>query len=141
MTAGNGFRLLEHTADMGIEARAASCRELLEAMAKGLVALIFGDSPVRAMINTKLEVHAEDRVELLVAWLNEIVYWSESNNIVPATFQIEAAGDDELLATVSGEPFDPERHSLEHQVKSVTYHQVCLEETADGWYGRVYVDL
>ncbi len=141
MTVGNGFQLLEHTADMGIEARAGSCRELMEAMARGLVALIFGESTVRATVSAEIEVRAEDRVELLVAWLNEIVYWCENNNLVPATFRIEAAGDDELLATISGEPFDPERHSLEHQVKSVTYHQACLEETADGWYGRVYVDL
>jgi SHS2 domain-containing protein len=141
VTAGKGFRLIEHTADMGIEARAGSCRELLEAMARGLTALIFGDSPVGATVSSKIEVHAEDRVELLVAWLNEVVYWCETNNLVPATFRIEAAADDELLATISGEPFDAERHSLEHQVKSVTYHQACLEETADGWYGRVYVDL
>jgi len=141
VTVGNGFQLLEHTADMGIEARAGSCRELMEAMARGLVALIFGESTVRATVSAEIEVRAEDRVELLVAWLNEIVYWCENNNLVPATFRIEAAGDDELLATISGEPFDPERHSLEHQVKSVTYHQACLEETADGWYGRVYVDL
>lgn len=58
-----------------------------------------------------------------------------------ADMGIEGLGDDHLRATYSCEPFDPRRHSVERQVKSVTYHQACLEETAGGWYARVYVDL
>lgn len=141
MTSGHDFRLLAHSADMGIEARATSCPGLLEEMARGLTALIFGESPTAGEVRGEIVVYAEDRVELLVAWLNELVYRVERDNLVPATFRIEALGNDYLRATFSGEPFDPRRHSVERQVKSVTYHQACLEERADGWYGRVYVDL
>lgn len=126
---------------MGIEALGNSRADVMEEMARGLSALVFGDSPATAAVSARLSVHAEDPVELLVSWLNEVVYWSERNNLVPATFHIETMTDCELKATVSGEPFAPLRHIVDRQVKSVTYHQACLEEVAAGWYARVYVDL
>jgi SHS2 domain-containing protein len=135
------YRLIEHTADMGIEARAGSLPDVLREMAKGLKALMFGDSRVTARLDTEVMVQAEDPAELLVCWLNEIVYWSEKDNLVPAAFRIDLLNHAALRATVSGEPFDPQRHNVERQVKSVTYHQACLEELPEGWYARVYVDL
>ena len=135
------YKLIEHTADMGIEALAASPAQVLREMALGLKAMIFGDSPAAAKRSAQVTVYAEDLTELLVCWLNEVVYWSEKNNLVPAEFDIALLSGKELRATVSGEPFDPLRHAVERQVKSVTYHQACLEEVADGWYARVYIDL
>ena len=136
-----GYRLLEHTADMGIEARAANCPEVLVAMAEGLTTMIFGDSPASASQTFHLLVDDEDPVELLVAWLNEILYWCEHNDLVPASFRIDALEKGDLRATLSGEPFNPQRHHVERQVKAITYHQACLKETQAGWYARVYVDL
>ena len=141
MTLGNSFRLLEHTADMGVEARAGSREQVLEEMARGLAAMIYGDSPARAAVVTKIVVRGEDSVELLVRWLNEVVYWCEKDGMVPAAFLVESSSDLELRAVVSGEVFDSQRHVVERSVKSVTYHQACLDKTADGWYARVYVDL
>lgn len=135
------YRLIEHTADMGIEARADSLPGVFRDMANGLKALMFGDSRAVARLDTQVTVQAEDRTELLVCWLNEVAYWSERDNLVPAEFRIDMLSDKALRATVSGEPFDPLHHLVERQVKSVTYHGACLERVAQGWYGRVYVDL
>jgi len=136
-----GYRLLEHTADMGIEARAESCPKVLEKMARGLTMMLFGDSPVSASVVTKIHLHEEDSVELMVSWLNEILYWCEQNNLVSVASRIDALEEGELWATLSGEPFDQKRHHVERQVKAVTYHKATLKETSGGWYARVYVDL
>ena len=136
-----GYRLLEHTADMGIEARAESCPKVLEEMARGLKMILFGDSPVSASVVTKIHLREENPVELMVAWLNEILYWCEQNNLVSAASRIDALEEGELWATLSGEPFDQKRHHVERQVKAITYYQACLEETSGVWHARVYVDL
>ena len=136
-----GYRLIEHTADMGIEARAESCSKVMELMARGLAIMLFGDSPVSDREVNHLLLKGEDRVELMVEWLNEILYWCEQNNLIPAEFHIDALKNGELLATLSGEPFNPQRHHVERQVKAITYHQARLEEVSGGWYARVYVDL
>lgn len=136
-----GYRLLEHTADMGIEACAESCPKVLEEMAKGLTMMLFGESPVSASVITKVHLREENRVELMVAWLNEVLYWCEQNNLVPVASRIDALEEGELWATLSGEPFDQKRHHVERQVKAVTYYQACLEETSGVWSAKVYVDL
>jgi SHS2 domain-containing protein len=135
------YRLLEHTADMGIEACAKSCPKVLEAMAEGLRMILFGDSPVSTPIVKQVYLNDEDPVTLMVAWLNEILFCCEQNNLVPMTFRIDSLKQGELRATLSGETFDPQCHHIERQVKAVTYHQATLKETEEGWYGRVYVDL
>ena len=136
-----GYRLLEHTADMGIEARAESCPKVLEEMAKGLTMMLFGESLVSASVITKVHLCEEDPVELMVAWLNEILYWCEQNNLVSAASRIDALEEGELWATLSGEPFDQKRHHVERQVKAITYYQACLKETSGVWHAKVYVDL
>ena len=126
---------------MGIEARAESLPAILREMAKGLKVLMFGESRALAEMDSEIAVQADDLTELLVCWLNEVTYWCEKDNLVPAEFRISQLGKTGLRATVSGEPFDPMRHTVERQVKSVTYHQACLVETPEGWCARVYVDL
>lgn len=135
------FSFIEHTADMGIEARADSWATVFAEMARGLTGLVYGDSPVEAALHQEIVVLADDSVELLVAWLNEIVYRFEMDELVLKTVAIEMIDENELTARITGETFDAERHHVERQVKSVTYHQACLEEQPDGWYARVYVDL
>jgi len=135
------YKLVEHTADIGIEARAGSAMLVLQDMALGLKALMFGESPALAKSDAEITVHAEDLTELLVCWLNEVAYWSEKDNLIPAGFRIEMLTETDLRATISGEPFDPLRHAVERQVKSVTYHQACLEKGPEGWHAMVYVDL
>jgi hypothetical protein len=92
-----------------------------------------GDSPVSASIVTKIHLREENSVELMVAWLNEILYWCEQNNFVSAATRIDALEEGELWATLSGEPFDQKRHHVERQVKAITYYQACLEETSGAW--------
>ncbi len=135
------YKLIEHTADIGIEARADSPAMVLQDMAQGLKALMFGESPALAKFDAEITAHAENLTELLVCWLNEVAYWSEKDNLVPARFRIDMLTATDLRATVSGEPFNPLRHAVERQVKSVTYHQACLEEVPEGWRAMVYVDL
>ena len=96
-----GYRLLEHTADMGIEARAGSCTKVMEEMAKGLTMMLFGDSPASESVVKKVLLNAEEPVELLVAWLNEIVYWSEQDNLVPGSLRVDALTTEGLRGNIS----------------------------------------
>lgn len=141
MSSTIGFRLLEHTADIGLEAAAASCEELFMVMAQGLKTMMFGASPAIATLHREVTLEAGDTAELLVAWLNEILVFSETAQVVPASFRIHNLNRCSLTATITGEPFDDARHEVEHTAKAVTYHKVVVEERKKGWYARVYIDL
>lgn len=137
----SGFRLLAHTADIGLEAFAPSREELFAVAAMGLRTLLFGDSPARAVSRREVCKEGPDLAALLVVWLNEVLYLCESAHLVPADFQVKSLNQNRLVAVMSAEPFAPDRHTVERVAKAVTYHRLVAEERDDGWYARVYIDL
>ncbi len=136
-----GFRLLEHTADMGIEATGDSLEEVFIEAARGLRSMIFGNIPIKAAQEVPVEVHGSDSEELLVGWLSEILYLFEVHALTPADFVVEHITASTLRAHVQGETFDPIRHLVEREVKAITYHQLSVARDAAGWRARLYVDL
>lgn len=134
-------RLLEHTADMGIEARGETLEELFAQAAYGLLEIIAGAPQALSRVEKSVTVEGGDTEELLVNWLNEILYLFEIKKFFPLDFEIEEVRGNHLLARVRGEPFDPRRHPVEREVKAVTYHQLRVEKTDGLWQARVYVDL
>ena len=136
-----GFRLLAHTADIGLEATAPTREELFIAAAQGFRTLVFGETPAEAVIRLEVHLQAGDCAELLVAWLNEILCISEMTRFVPASFEILELTGEQLTAIICGEPFDAARHTVERTAKAVTYHRLVVKERKGGWYARVYIDL
>jgi SHS2 domain-containing protein len=128
----NGYRFLEHTADMGIEAEGGSLEELFANAANGLRDMIFDPLP-RAVEMTSLEVSLEefDEEELLVGWLNEILYIIATRHFVPLAFEVLAVGEDRLTARISGVDYKDEI-GIQREVKAATYHRLKLEQTSKG---------
>ena len=48
---------------------------------------------------------------------------------------------DGLTATAWGEPLDPARHLLNHEVKAITCHELKVVPAGDGWLAEVIVDI
>lgn len=141
MTGPPDFRLIEHTADIGLEANAPTLAGLFVAAARGLRALSFGNSPATSSVRVAVHLEGGDCGELLVAWLNEILYLMEAKRLVPACYEIVTLGEHELEAVVSAETFRTDRHVVERTAKAVTYHRLVVEERVEGWHARVYIDL
>lgn len=136
------FRFLEHTADMGMEVTGETLDELFRHAAEGLREMIFGEiPPTRADHSEKIAVEGEDLEELLVGWLNELLYLFETRRFVPFTFRIERIGTEDMSATVSGGVFDENRVRVLREIKAVTYHRLMVKRTSQGWRASLYVDL
>lgn len=136
-----GFRLLAHTADMGIEATADSLAEVFVEAARGLRSIIFGETPIASVREETVKILGADSGELLVGWLSEILYLFEIHRLAPADFVVEDLAGGMLRAKVLGETFDPVRHPLEREVKAITYHQLSVAKEGSLWLARLYVDL
>lgn len=135
------YRLLEHTADIGLLASAASIEELFAEAARGLLLLLGGAPPARPQLEQVVEVAAGDREELLVNWLNELLFLLETRRFYLAECRIEALTPTRLRATLYGEALDLSRHTFARDAKAVTHHRLLLEEQNGTWQARVYVDL
>lgn len=140
-SAAGDFRLLEHTADMGIEARADTLDALFIAAARGLQEILFGqDCPTKGDQSLKLELEAGDVEELLVVWLGEILFLVEQRGFCPAFFVIEEIGPQSLTGSVFGR-FQQEECRPLREVKAVTYHLLRVLRQDNRWQARVYLDL
>jgi len=135
------YRLLEHTADMGLEAQGSSLEELFSQAAQALREVLFGDVSGQKDQAIHLRVTGQDPGELLVNWLNEILYLFEVRGIYPVSFSIDAIDANSVCGLIHGELFHPERHPVERVVKAATYHQLLVEKRQGVWRARVYLDL
>ena len=135
------FTILDHPADIGIEARGATLPEAFEQAAAGMMSIIVDPSTVGKKEARVIDVAGSDHEQILVRWLSELLYQYDGRGFVGREFCVEQLTPLFLRASVQGETFDPERHATRLDVKAVTYHQVAVEENAGGAVVRVYFDI
>jgi SHS2 domain-containing protein len=135
------FELFEHTADLGLRVRAASLEELLSEAARGLLAMLVANPQTVRPVQTRTFVLTlTEPGYLLFDWLNELLYAFESEKLLLKEFDIELSAE-LFKATCRGEPMDPARHEMDHEVKAITYHGLRALQTAEGWEAEVIVDI
>jgi SHS2 domain-containing protein len=133
------FQVLEHTADVGLRARGSSLEETFEAATEGLASILGGWRPSSGSAR-RIEIEPGDIGAQLVDWLSEVIYLQDSLDAVIAGVHVERVSVDGTTGTIVLAPRGEER--LEGTaVKAITYHQLRVEPTADGWTAEFYVDV
>lgn len=141
MTDLTGFKTIEHTADIGIRAWGRTTAELFENAASGMFNIICDTATVEPAESYAVEVEAEDLETLLVEWLNELLYLSESGELLFSSFKVLSMGETVIKGSAFGEPLDRDRHKLGTEIKAVTYHMLKVEQEDDMWVGTVIFDV
>lgn len=127
---------------MGIEATGDTLEELFANAAQGLRELVFSDLAFDSGLKrVSVSVTGIDLEELLVSWLNEILYLFEIQHLIPVSFQVCKVEPGNMSATIVGKFFHDEPFAVERDVKAVTYHQLLLEKRENSWLCRFFVDL
>jgi SHS2 domain-containing protein len=131
----------------GLSIRGATLPDLLETAARAVFAQVLEDLPPEVETEEVLAVKVEgeaagDLGELLVSWLQELLFRFETRRQVPIRFAFEAAAPDRVRARVGFGRFDPGRHRARAEIKGVTYHELDVHAEADGsWRARVILDV
>ncbi len=134
------FELLEHPADVGFRARGRTLAELFATCAEALISIILDASHARDAQIWHLSAEGIDLESLLVNWLNEVLYFVDAKRVVFSWMEIEIDGY-QVNAVCHGEKLDSQRHPTRVLVKAVTYHQLRMFESEDGWTAEIYVDV
>jgi SHS2 domain-containing protein len=135
------YETFEHTADLGLRASAADLDSLFVEAACGLLS-IFVDNPAAVRPQQEIEIRLEGTAYdyLLFDWLSELIYHFETEHLLLCEFQLTVKKSG-LSAIARGELADPQRHQLAHEVKAITYHQLKVEQTSEGWQAELIVDI
>jgi SHS2 domain-containing protein len=123
-----------------LEASAPSLGALLETMATGMFHLMADPPPASASVRLDITVESDSQEDLVVDVLAALLYQAEVDDVYLSEFlidvtgytlaRIRAAGVDAAAVELTGAP-----------IKAVTYHDLAVEDTGAGWYGRVYFDV
>ena len=138
------YEYLEHTGDIGIRAYGSTLEALFINAAQGLFEAIADLSTVDTITQTKIKVSAESLEELMVAWLDELNFRHEIEEVFFREVEIRkiSTAPYRLTAVAYGEPVDFAKHVVYTEVKSITYHQLIVEQTPDDrWMAQVIFDL
>jgi SHS2 domain-containing protein len=139
-----GYRFIDHTADVAAELDGSSPGELFGSAAQALTDTITAIETVRPTVTQSVTLEAPTLDDLLVDWLNELLYRFEVHGLICARADVRISGRDgrcHLRATVSGEPFDASRHPARVLVKSATYHGLEVRQDGSTWQARIVFDI
>jgi SHS2 domain-containing protein len=137
---GKRYDLFDHTADIGIMAYGEDFWEALENVAYAMFSIMVDLKTVKEVICRIIEVEGEGE-ELVVNWLNELLYLFDAEGVVFCRFEVKEMGGDKMKALVVGEKLNSKRHELKIGVKAATYHQLAVMKEEKGYKVRVILDV
>lgn len=136
----DGVRAVEHTADTGVEVEAATLEECFAKAAAGMFAGFTRGGGVGER-TLDLEVRADGLDELLIAWLEELLFRAEVGNLLLLGFEVTEVGRARLRARVACRALRPDDAATGSAVKAVTRHDLAVRRAGAGWRARVIFDV
>ena len=142
------FEIIEHPADVGFLAYGATFEELFENAALAMMSLAGEVELIEEREHRNIEATAGDAEPLLFAWLAEILAVADAEHLVFRRAEVTqldpgsaGAGECRVHGIAFGEAYDSSRHRSGTYIKAVTYHQLGIEKTGEGWRARVFLDV
>ncbi|MFQ5681763.1 MAG: archease [Candidatus Binatia bacterium] len=135
------YRILKRSADLAVKVFGKSQTELFANAAFALFDLMTDVDKVEVKDRFPLEVEGVDYDDLIVNWMRELLYLFQGSGYLIKEFQVREVREDYVRGEVSGEKFDPDRHELRRDIRSVAYHQSRIEKAGEQWTAQVVLEI
>lgn len=138
-----GYQLLDHTADIGVHVWATTVKDLFQEACTAMFDIITDTDRSAAVGNHRQNicVSGQDLPDLMINWLSELLYlWTGENKLVRSV-DVVRFDKLEIEALVMFDVYDPEQHTIENEIKAVTYHQIQVISTPQGWEAKIIFDV
>ena len=133
------YKLIEHTADVGIKAYGKNISEAFINAAIGMFDIITDNAKIEAVGQYDIQLEAPDLEQLLVDWLSELLFLNSAKNLVFGSFNVKI-DKNRLSAQVFGEEYSKSKHKMGVEIKAVTYHILEVSKKAP-YYVQVLFDV
>ncbi|AZH26086.1 archease [Haloplanus aerogenes] len=134
------YELRPHTADVAVAATGADLGETFAAAADGLAAAMCDHVPETGD-RFSFTVRAEGLEALLFDYLDQLIYERDVRGVLPVDNEatVREAGEEWVIeASTRGVPL---ADVTARDVKAVTYSEMRVEESEDGWEAYVVLDV
>ncbi len=131
-----GFEEISHTADWSARVWAQDLPSLFAESARAMNTLagtVTGKGP---RMTRMFESEGPDAESLLVAFLSELIYYQEQENLAFEVFELGVEGQ-KLEVKMEGAQIV----SADKAIKAVTYHNLKIEKTKQGFETTIVFDV
>ncbi len=135
------FEIIDHTADIGIVCYGADIKQVFANAALGLFSLITEVNDIKENVQREVKISSQDRENLLVEWLNELLYIFEVEHIVLKRFEFDELNDSNLKARCFGDEINPRQQKIKREVKAATYHMLAISKENNFYKAQVIFDI
>ncbi len=136
------YEFFEHTADIGVRVHGATLAELFCNAAAALYETLGKFALADHSAQRFLKLQADSPEDLLHDWLAELLYDLETQHVIYDKLDITELKPQYLAAGLSGGTVDFARSQTNEEIKAVTYHELRVEQMADGsWRATVIFDV
>ena len=130
------YTLIDHTADIGMRVSAPTVTSLFEEAAYALVDIMRARTG-KDDVHLRIETQGIDRVDLLVRWLQEVLYLVEVKGFRIKELHVQKLLDTEIQAAAKGAYSG---RLLEKEIKAVTYHNLQIQEVDNAFVTTIILD-
>jgi len=131
------YKVLEHLADLKIQASGKDLKELFSGFVKAIADSSRPKIVEQEKVERKIEKKAESIDFLLIDFLNEILSLSDLYNEVYCESQFEVLKENQLVCVLKG--YKVKGFGLE--IKGATWHDLKIEKQGDLWKAEVLFDI
>lgn len=139
------YELIDHMADIGLQATGPTLRDALADGVRGMLSLLVDRETVQAVDEVEIAASGSDPASLFVDLLNAVLAATDINNAFFHDITIDTLDEREhqwtLIARLQGEPIDLTRHAVDNDVKAATYGGLLARQDEQGWLLRCVLDL
>jgi SHS2 domain-containing protein len=137
-----GWRLFDHTADLGLEVWAPTPERLFAVAAVAMLAQVAQcDAAGGEEVSADIAVAGEDAADLLVEWLSRALLAAELERAVWTHAEMERLDSREAVGRLRGPRRDRARMTYLREVKAVSHHALELTLAPGTCRCRVVLDL
>ena len=123
------FEYFDSTADIGFKAYGKNMNEAFENAGLAIFNIISNTDDINPTREISFEVASEDDVSLLYDYLEELLFYHETEFMLFSRFHVEIDENFHLKATISGEAIDWDRHERKTEIKAITFHKMDVKKT------------
>lgn len=139
------FRFLENVAiaDAAYEAWGDTIEELFSEAARAMMEIVVDTKTVDTEEERVFKLEREDVETLLYAFLSEIIFLKDTEDMLFGDFRVNIEGDHPFLleARLYGDKIHRETRSLRSDIKAVTYYLFSVKQERGVWRATVVIDI
>jgi len=135
------YEQIPHTADIAIKAYGKDLRELFTNTAFGMFDILADLSGLKKSVSIDINLEAPSREELLIAWLDELLYDFYTKGIIFCDFDIVDIADTKLKARVHGRHVGDNKNRLKTEIKAATYHNLEIKKDKENLSVEIVFDV